>query len=279
MHGSTQTAADFAAGTELNVLADRIGAYVLYPEQSPLKNHLRSWNWFRSENQTRDGEVAAILDLVESVSAGHPIDRSRIFVVGISSGAAMAAILAEQAPDVFAGAGIVAGVPLHVSHNVSSALAAMRGETDAPSLTRPAGKRYGRMRVTIWTGTEDTVVAPDNAWALARQFCELFNLDPARSETQHQEGARIERWRDALGRVRIELRELEGIGHAWSGGSDRGSYTQPGPSASIEILKFFFPDAAREIEGKPPLTRVVRERIAAIARSLKARLGVTRDSA
>src|SRR5215469_461561 len=38
LHGCTQTAADFAAGTRLDALADRYGLIVLYPEQSPLAN-------------------------------------------------------------------------------------------------------------------------------------------------------------------------------------------------------------------------------------------------
>jgi len=126
LHGCKQTAKDFAVGTRLDQRAADYGAAVLYPEQSKAANASGCWNWFLPEHQSRErGEPAAILQLVEEVSQRHCIDRSRVCVVGLSAGGAMAAILAEQAPDVFAGVGIMAGVALHRSHDVASAFAAM----------------------------------------------------------------------------------------------------------------------------------------------------------
>jgi poly(hydroxyalkanoate) depolymerase family esterase len=253
LHGCTQTARDFAAGTRFDRVAERAGAFVLYPEQSLRANPHRCWNWFMPENQHREtGEPAAILTLIEHVVAQHAIDRGRIFVAGLSAGGAMAAILAEQAPDVFAAVGIVAGVALHATRDAQSAYAAMAGEHHAlvttadiaPILSHlnvpaPSPGR-ARLRATIWSGTDDRTVSPKNATLLARQFATLLGLGAATPEAELRDGASVDVWRDARGRARIESWTVPALGHAWSGGSLRGSYTHPrGPDASQEMMAFF----------------------------------------
>ncbi len=309
LHGCGQTTADFATGTRLNEVAERFGAVVVYPEQTKAANTSGCWNWFLAEHQTRNsGEPAAILRLVEYVCGQHVIDRNRIYVTGLSAGGSMAAILAEQAPDIFAGVGIVAGVTLHASHDIPSAFAAMAGKQRAtgayaqstmPPVTvgvptpalhplvaqlaaksslplrnlrqgnlplpraaggaavteRPAGPPqhavdaapehaafggFGRMRVMVWTGTNDSTVSPSNAMALVGQFATLLGLDVAHAETSAQGSTEVIRLRDSGG-VRIESWTVRDMGHAWSGGSPRGSYTYPaGPNTSEAMLAFFF---------------------------------------
>lgn len=245
LHGCTQNAADFAAGTRFDLLAEQHELLVLYPEQSPFANPQRCWNWFLPEHQSREhGEPAAILDLVARISAQRNIDRERIFVCGLSAGAALAAILAEEAPDVFSAVGIMSGVALHTSHDLHSAREAMRGEREyAPIgalLRNPHGRAYERLRAMIWTGEEDTTVDPSNALALAAQFRLLLGLhDAPESRLESSEGT-ILRWSDRRGRTRLELRTIDGLGHAWSGGSLRGSHTAPdSPDAGEAMLRFF----------------------------------------
>ncbi len=250
MHGCTQTASDFAAGTRFDSVAERAGAYVVYPEQSVLRNGNRCWNWFLEENQHRDrGEPRAILDLLEGVLERYPIDRTRVYVAGLSAGGAMAAILAEQAPEVFAAVGIMAGVPLHASHDLTTARAAMHGVAGLAHpfpLAAPAAAvagDYARMRATIWTGESDRTVNPANATELAKQFLQLFGMADARAVRADAPDMTIERWYDAAGIVRVEAVSIRGMGHAWSGGSFRGSHTHPsGPRASDAMMTFFLSD-------------------------------------
>lgn len=245
LHGCTQTASDFAAGTRFDSVAERAGAYVIYPEQSLRANPRRCWNWYLEKNQARDGEPGEILGLVQEIVARFPIDPNRVFLAGLSAGGAMAAILAEQAADRFAAVGIMAGVPLHASHDLRSAYAAMngdmtavRGATPPPTGTQAAGLR--RLRATLWTGADDRLVAPRNASILAEQFVRLLGLKATPGTLERRADADIVRWRDSSGRVRVEAWRVFAMGHAWSGGSFRGSHTDPrGPRASDEMMAFF----------------------------------------
>jgi poly(hydroxyalkanoate) depolymerase family esterase len=129
LHGCNQTANDFAIGTRFDDVAARYGAIVVYPEPTTAANKMGCWNWFLREHQSRtSGEPAAILDIVNEVKRRNSIDPNRVFVAGISAGGAMAAILGEQAPDVFSGVGIMAGVALHSAHDLPSAFSAMSGK-------------------------------------------------------------------------------------------------------------------------------------------------------
>lgn len=242
IHGCRQSAEDFAYGTRFDALGERHGAFVLYPEQDERANGHRCWNWFLPENQRRDGpEPSAILALVDRIARENDVDRARIYVAGLSAGACMASILAEQAPDVFAGVAAMAGVALHTAHDVDSAYAAMRSvrEYDLP-VGFPRNGLYRRSRAIVWTGADDRRVAPENAWELGTQFARLYGLSPAPDEEDSSEAGKRARWHDRSGRTRVEVRELTGIGHSWSGGSLRGSYTAPsGPNFSEALFRFF----------------------------------------
>lgn len=248
LHGCTQNAVDFAEGTRFDKIADRYGAIVVYPEQPERANPRRCWNWFLPEHQSRErGEPAAILAIVEEIAERLNVDRSRIFVAGLSAGAAMAAILAEQAPDIFAAVGLFAGVALHTSHDVRTAYSAMRGELDpdavVPTFDKGDPEPYERLRVMIWTGSRDRTVAPANAQLLAIQFRELLHLPEDRSTITMMPDGLLSEWSDERGEPRVVLRTIEELGHAWSGGSLRGSHTAPkGPSASEAMMRFFLGD-------------------------------------
>ncbi len=243
LHGCTQNAADFEAGTAFDLFAEREGFVVVYPEQPGSRNPNHCWNWFNPEHQyRRSGEPAAILDLIETLVVRYALDRTRIFVTGISAGGAMAAILAEAAPDVFAAVGIMAGMALHAARDLSSAYRAMANADPRVLLPRVAlaDRRFHRMRATIWAGTRDAYVSPTNGTVLARQFARLAGLDRPADTIDQLPKAEILRWHDAAGTLRVEEHRLTNVGHAWSGGSLRGSFTDPwGPDATEGMTRFF----------------------------------------
>jgi poly(hydroxyalkanoate) depolymerase family esterase len=242
------------------MVADRLGAFVLYPEQTLRANPRRCWSWYVRKNHVRaTGEPAAILELIEQTAQRYPIDRSRIFVAGPSAGGIMSAILAEQAPDVFAAAGICASVALHAGHDIPSGLRAMKAKVPEEVVTRIAElapyprEAYRNQRVTIWTGVEDKLVDPRNSGIVARQFLGLYGIDSSQMTVESKTGAEVTRWRDADGVVRVELWRIASMGHLWSGGSFRGSHTYPpGPPQSDEMMAFFLTGVPQRTELQAP---------------------------
>ncbi|MDB5898444.1 MAG: Esterase, depolymerase [Ramlibacter sp.] len=157
LHGCTQDPDDFAAGTGMNELARVEGCYVLYPAQSAKANPQRCWNWFKHTHQARGrGEPAMLADMTREVMAQHTVDPARVYVAGLSAGGAMAAIMVDTYPDLYAAAGVHSGLAAGAAQDLPSAMGAMRsGSAGAPtaSSARP---------VIVFHGDADTTVHPGN---------------------------------------------------------------------------------------------------------------------
>jgi len=238
LHGCTQTAEDFATGTAMDALARRNGCLVLYPDQSDRANPQRCWNWFKHNHQRRGGGEAGLIErCVRQVVAEHAADPRRVFVAGLSAGGAMAAILGNVCPDLFAGVGVHSGLPAGAAGNLPEALKAM--QQGAPS----GATRVGVVSppTIVFHGDADRTVHPDNAERIV-EACTATG-----APTRHRQPAANGRrgWtrrvhRDVDTGVVAEHWCVHGAGHAWSGGDPRGSYTDAaGPDASAEMLRFF----------------------------------------
>lgn len=233
LHGCTQDPDDFAAGTRMNEAAETQGCFVLYPSQSTDANPQRCWNWFKHSHQKRDrGEPALLAAMAREIMSQHSIDPARVYVAGLSAGGAMAAILGDAYPDLFAAVGVHSGLAAGSAKDLPSAFAAMR--QGAPA----AGAPESRVPTIVFHGDADTTVHPQNG---SHVLSASAGPAPA-PEADTQRGSNYTRTlhRDAQGRVMAEHWRVHGVGHAWSGGSKSGSYTAPeGPDATGEMLRFF----------------------------------------
>ena len=235
LHGCTQNPDDFAAGTRMNQLAEAQGFVVLYPAQSAKANPQGCWNWIKHTHQTRErGEPALIAGMVGQVMAGHAIDPKRVYVAGLSAGGAMAAIVGETHPELFAAVGVHSGLAAGAAKDLPSALSAMKGGA-------AGAQRAGSGKPTIvFHGDADPTVNVANARAVIA--ASVGGAAAERGEVSSVAGRRSSRkeiFRAADGRVTAELWLVQGAPHAWSGGGP-GSYTDPtGPDASAEMLRFF----------------------------------------
>ncbi|GBU15751.1 esterase [Polaromonas sp.] len=234
LHGCTQNPDDFAAGTEMNEAALKRGFYVLYPAQTPSANPSRCWSWFKHNHQTRGrGEPAILAGMTRAMLARYNIDPQRVYVAGLSAGGAMAAILGEAYPDIFAAVGVHSGMPTGAASNLPQALSAMKlGGVNAASGQAPP--------TIVFHGDQDGTVHPSNGAQAAA--ASAGDARPELEQARSANGLNYTRqtYRQADGRVRAEHWNVHGAGHAWSGGNVQGSYTESrGPSATQEMLRFF----------------------------------------
>lgn len=254
LHGCTQSPDDFAAGTRMNALAEQHGFLVVYPAQAANANGSKCWNWFRAEDQDRDrGEPALIAGITREVVASHRVDARRVFVAGLSAGAAMAVILGATYPDIYAAVGAHSGLPYGAAHDMPSAFAAMKRRTGPGGLPNQTGAGAPRaaagrgVPTIVFHGDRDHTVDARNGAEIADQAIRGHS-DEARLQASIRKGAAaggrlysLTVYADAAGQPVVEQWVLHGAGHAWSGGSPQGSFTDKGgPDASAEMIRFFY---------------------------------------
>ncbi|MEH7584881.1 PHB depolymerase family esterase [Priestia megaterium] len=261
LHGCTQDPDQFAAGTQMNELAETEKFLVLYPEQPSSANSNKCWNWFDTAHQSRgSGEPALIAGMVNQIKSSYSIDADQVFVGGLSAGAAMSVIMGATYPDIFAAISVGAGLEYKAATNVTGAYTAM--SSGGPNPIQQGDLAYSAMGdhkrvvpVILFHGTADYTVAPINAHQILSQWAQTNdrasdgldnnNIDDTADQTATGtvSGGRSYTqyiYKDTAEKTVMEKYMIEGMGHAWSGGSTSGSYTDPkGPNATKLSWNFF----------------------------------------
>ena len=247
LHGCTQSPDDFALGTRMNCLAEEHGFIVAYPWQPMSANQSACWNWFHLKDQMREGgEPSIIAGITRTIMAEFNIDAGRVYVAGLSAGGAMTAIMSVTYPELYAAAGIHSGLAYGSATDVASAFAAMRGTSSPAGPVRGKSRLksvHGRVRTIVFHGASDQRVHPSNAEIILAEARSGLTGPVQETQLAGSAGGRTYTRTvitDATGVPHVEYWAIEGQGHAWSGGSTEGSYTdQLGPDASREMIRFF----------------------------------------
>lgn len=247
LHGCTQSPDDFAAGTRMNALAEEQLFLVAYPAQSLSTSATKCWSWFSPEDQQRGrGEPALIAGITREIIRDYAVDPDRVYIAGLSAGGAAAAIMGATYPDLYAAIGVHSGLAYGAADDMPSALAAMRqgGASQVASTHRHQGPdgKAPLVPTIVFHGDRDTTVNPVNADQVIAGSPGVAHLRKTLGQGESAGGIHYTRsiYADDAGRAQLEQWVLHGIGHAWSGGSSDGSYTEPrGPDASCEMLRFF----------------------------------------
>ena len=220
LHGCTQTAAGYDAGSGWSDLAEDYGFLVLYPEQVRANNANLCFNWFNADDIRRDhGEVMSIRQMISATSAEFDVDPRRIYITGLSAGGAMTNAMLACYPEVFAGGAIIAGLPYAAASSVPEAFDRMRGQgfpsTDALQARLQAASEHDGPwpTVSIWHGMSDTTVVPDNSTRILNQWIGAHDLPQQATSSTNHGGYSRSVWQDGDGSDAIELYRISGMAH------------------------------------------------------------------
>ncbi|MBW7833104.1 MAG: prolyl oligopeptidase family serine peptidase [Simplicispira suum] len=254
LHGCGQTGHSFAASTRMNQRAARERFLVLYPEQERMANAQGCWNWFERRSGRADAEADTVLAAIDQVARRYAVHPDRIGVAGMSAGASMAAWLALRAPQRFCALAMHSGAAPGSADSAATALAAMRGDRlprrpeVATGAELPAAAPPMLPPLLLLHGESDPVVSVRSAQHTAAWWAQALGARAGAPRMQQRGARRTTRLTEfrARGRVQVALREIEGLGHAWSGGAPRVAYSDPtGPDASALVWAFM----ARQFAG------------------------------
>jgi poly(hydroxyalkanoate) depolymerase family esterase len=252
LHGCIESADAFRQLTRLDQLAEARNSVVVFPEQSPAASFMRCWNWF-TQTQRGWGEPSLVAGITGVVAGRYTIDPKRIYVVGLSAGAAMAGVMGATYPDLYAAVGIGSGC--EYDGLPCGPLGGVDPELAGRLAYGAMGARARVQPVVVFHGDRDAVIPPVNAVQIVRQWQATAdwaddgadNGSIPRGPASSADGAAIggqtytvTSYVDGHGNELEQSWLVHGMGHAWSGGCGCEPYADPaGPDETRAMVDFF----------------------------------------
>ena len=251
LHGCRQDNRSIEKISDFNRLADQHGFLVVYPFITSYRGirFENCWGWwFDREIHAGAGEVEDLWQIIEEVSLAYAVDRRRIHVAGLSSGAAMSVAMLVAHADRIASGASVAGLPYGeradaVRHAYNRTPRNRPVKAIVSTMKRELGNRRCPALQIIHSHHDETVDI-QSAVTLRDSWAECLGVDgeTPRYRRRGRDGGTDwvhSRYAESGREPALETLFLNGPGHGWYGGVP-GEYSYPdGPDISSEIWAFF----------------------------------------
>lgn len=261
VHGCQTTAVQEEQITRFDKLADKYGFLVLYPEVDAIGKvtpgpFANCWKFLYPAVYFRGyGDTAAIAQMTHEVMRMRDIDRQRVYMVGVSGGGLMTSASAAAYPDVYAAVGIVESAGYAdgpcFANGVGTPVQA------SAQLARVAMGSHARVVPVFTIGSSGDLAFPAACEKKAlQQGLRTDNLVISGSQTgpisltpaavragmvRHGRGYTVSTFRDPSGCLIGEQTTIDGMPHAWPGGSSHmGGYSDPTAPDGATIAWNFF---------------------------------------
>lgn len=240
LHGCSQTATEYM-NTGWNEVADELGFYVLYPQQSAQNNQLKCFNWGGGwpgmpsatvPDSTRVDltyvergveENMSIIEMIDHMSERYEIDDRRVYVTGVSAGGGMASLMLALWPDVFAGGAIIAGIPYGCNFEQQTTGEAKRCMQNSVNRTPEQWGDYvrsaygdhdgSRPLVAVWHGTSDGMVNYSRLTENVEQWTNVHGIDATPDATQSVGRVTLDEHTDSDGTVVVRAYTVQNMAH------------------------------------------------------------------
>jgi poly(hydroxyalkanoate) depolymerase family esterase len=226
LHGCNQLAKQMHEQTGWKELADSNHFHLVYPEQRMINNPNFCFNWFNdSDIEKGKGEVESIHQMILKVSDSLNIDSTKIFIYGLSAGAAMSLAVMATYPEIINSGAVLAGGPYKACENPLKAITSMKYPE---SLTADEhGKKVREQnpdykgkypRLILLHGGKDKVVAFENSDEIVKQWSYVLNIESKHSILiddfyGHEGFTRAEYWNKKMEAL-IIFYSLPNLGHS-----------------------------------------------------------------
>jgi len=182
LHGCSQNAEKVEFQSGWSELADKYNFMVIYPEQKMSNNVSNCFNWFYKQDiNPNSGESSSILEMIDYMKNNYSIDASKVFICGLSAGAAMTVNLLANKPEIFSAGACLAGGAYGLATNF---VQAAKGMMNPPNKTAqewgelvPKSSNNNYPKLIVIHGTNDNTVDFRNSGELIKQWTYIHNIN------------------------------------------------------------------------------------------------------